>query len=101
MITDTEVKLKEIAQTTNPVLKKYGVKSAGVFGSHARGDERPDSDVDILVSIGEKPLSLWDIVALRSELSKLLKKTVDLISDKAIVPYFEEKIYHDLKPIYP
>ncbi len=93
--------VEEIAVTAKPVLQKYGVKSAGIFGSRARGESRPDSDIDILVSFGEKPISLWDMVALKDELSRLLHGVVDLISDKAIVPYFKDYIYHDLKPIYP
>jgi uncharacterized protein len=93
--------IEEIAKIANPVLQKYGVASAGVFGSHARGEARQDSDIDLIVSFGEKPISLWDMIALRDDLSKLLNKVVDVISDKAIVPYFKDTIYHDLKPIYP
>lgn len=91
---------KEIAKEIKPVLEKYGVKSAGLFGSYARGDARADSDIDILVSLGPKPLSLWDFVAFKNELSEKLKKTVDLISDKAIISYFKDYIYKDLIPLY-
>lgn len=95
-----DISIQEIAKEVKPVMQKYGVKSAGLFGSYARGDARADSDVDILVSLGSKPLSLWDFVAFKNELSDILKKTVDLISDKAIIPYFKDYIYKDLKPLY-
>ena len=79
---------------------KYEVRYAGIFGSYARGDARPDSDVDILVSLGDRPFSVWDFVGFKEELSERLQKPVDLISDKAIVPYFRDYIYRDLKIIY-
>jgi|SRR3989344_1208052 len=93
--------VQDITKAVSPVFEKYGVRYAGLFGSQARGDARPDSDVDILVSLGEKPPSLWDLVDLKDELSECLHKKVDLLSDKAIVPYFRDYIYRDLKRIYP
>ncbi len=90
----------EIALNIEPILKKYAVKSAGIFGSYARGDQRPDSDVDILISMGSRVLSLWDLIGCRDELSVALGRKVDLISDKSIVPYFHDYIYRDLKMIY-
>ena len=45
-----------------PALRERGVSHAAVFGSRARGDNRPDSDVDILVEIG--PISLWGVCRL-------------------------------------
>lgn len=97
---NTTVSIEEISREVKPIMEKYGVKSAGLFGSYARGDARADSDIDILVSLGKKPLSLWDFVAFKDELSDKLKKTVDLISDKTIIPYFKDYIYKDLKPLY-
>lgn len=92
--------VKEIAESIKPILEKYGVNYAGIFGSYARGDSRPDSDVDILVSLGEKILSVWDMVGFKTELSEQLKRPVDLISDKAVIPYFKNNIYRDLQIIY-
>ncbi len=92
--------IEEIAQTAKPVLEKYGVRYAGLFGSYARGDARPDSDVDILVSLGDAQICLWDLVGFRDELSERLRKPVDLVSDRAVIPYFRDYIYRDLKTIY-
>lgn len=92
--------IKNIGEAIRPVLEKYEVRYAGIFGSHARGDARPDSDVDILVSLGDKPISVWDFVGFKEELAERLQKPVDLISDKAIVPYFRDYVYRDLKIIY-
>lgn len=83
-----------------PVFEKYGVRYAGLFGSYARGEEKPESDIDILVKKGDKPLSLLDFVRMRDELSTVFNKKVDIVSDSAVVPYFKEYIFKDLRPIY-
>lgn len=92
--------VKTVSTIGQPIFKKYGVRYAGLFDSHARGDARPDSDIDILVSLGDNPLSLWELVAFRSELAKQFNKPVDLVSDQAVVPYFRDYIYRDLKTVY-
>lgn len=91
--------ITSISESSRPIFKKYGLKKAGIFGSFARGDEKPESDIDILISIGE-PLSMWELAGLREELSAHLKRPVDIVSDKAIISYFKDYIYSDLKTIY-
>ena|SRR3989344_4503238 len=95
-----EEKIKHIAEKTSPIFQKYGIKYAGIFGSYARGDERPDSDVDILVSFGDQTFTLLDFISFKEEISELLKKPVDVVSDRAVIPYFRDYIYRDLTPIY-
>ncbi len=63
--------LKEISEKAQPVFEKYGVVRVRIFGPFARGDARPDSDVDFLVSYG-KTLSLWDYVGFRQDLKERL-----------------------------
>ncbi|MDE1988795.1 MAG: nucleotidyltransferase domain-containing protein, partial [Patescibacteria group bacterium] len=48
----------EMKNKISPVLKKYGIKRAAVFGSVSRGDDSPKSDVDIMVSLG-KPMGMF------------------------------------------
>ena len=90
----------EIKQKIEPVLRSHGVRRAAVFGSHARGDARADSDVDILLTIGDAKLSLWDLEGLRDELAKRLGRSVDIVSDRAIVPAMRDSIYEDLQVVY-
>src|SRR3989338_10163695 len=59
------------------ILKKEGIKKAGIFGSYARGEQKKNSDVDILVEFNG---SLLDLVGLEIELKKILKKKVDLVT---------------------
>ena len=65
------------------ILKKHGIKKAGIFGSFARGEERKRSDIDILIQ-PTKEMSFFDIVRLELELKKELKKRVDLLTYNGI-----------------
>ncbi|MDO8594453.1 MAG: nucleotidyltransferase family protein [bacterium] len=93
-------KIKQIAEKAAPVFEKYGIKYAGLFGSYARGNEREGSDIDILVRRGNKSLSLFDFFDMKDEISDALNKKVDLVSEKAVIPYFKDHIFNDLKVIY-
>jgi len=61
-----------------PILKKYGVKKASLFGSVVRGDIHKNSDIDILVEI-TKEKSLFEVMDIQFELEKALGKKVDLV----------------------
>lgn len=93
------ITVESIAKKTKPVFEKYGVKQAGVFGSHARGDARKDSDVDILVSIGS-PIGIYEFIGLKFDLEKVLHKKVDLVSSRAINKYIKPYIEKDVTSIY-
>lgn len=59
--------------------QEYGIIEIGVFGSYVRGEQRPDSDVDILIELQDPPrLDLFDLVNLEYDLSDLLGVKVDL-----------------------
>ena len=86
---ENKSELKIIKEKIKPVLKKSGVKKAGIFGSYSRGDQKKESDIDILV---EMKGSLMDVVGLEIELRKLLRKKVDLLTYKAINPMLKKQI---------
>jgi len=58
--------------------ERYGVSYLGVFGSWVRGEQRPDSDVDILVDF-DRPIG-WEIVDLRDEIGERLGRRADLVT---------------------
>ena len=76
----TVVEIKEILQAQKEYLaEKYGIVEIGVFGSYVRGEQRPDSDVDILIQLPDPPcIDLFDLVNLEYYLSDLLGVKVDL-----------------------
>jgi predicted nucleotidyltransferase len=89
---------KEIEIIIN-ILKPFNPKRIGLFGSVARNEETPSSDIDILYTF-QSPITLFTLVDLQNKLQKELKKGVDLVSEKAIHPGIKEYILNDLKIIY-
>ena len=62
-----------------------------MFGSYARGEQKKDSDIDILIQ-PSKNMSLLDISGLKIELEKVLGKKVDIVSYNYIHPYLKDAI---------
>ena len=83
--------LKKLQEIAVPILKKAGVTRSSVFGSVARGDERNDSDVDILIEFRGKK-TLFDLVELQQSLESALGREVDLITRRSIHPPLKEII---------
>lgn len=65
------------------LLRRHGVESAGVFGSVARGDDGPDSDLDVIVHFA--PGVRRDVIALTAALESLLGVQVDVVDDEAVL----------------
>ncbi len=72
--------LKTIKSKIRAELQRHGITRAGIFGSYARGEQTPQSDVDILIEPGTSSFSLLDLVALQATLSARLSKPVDLLT---------------------
>ncbi|MBU1622413.1 MAG: nucleotidyltransferase domain-containing protein, partial [Nanoarchaeota archaeon] len=63
--------IKEIQRKVVPLLKKYGVVRAGIFGSYARGEQKKKSDLDLLIEVKKKSkFSLFDLVGLEMKLEQ-------------------------------
>lgn len=77
---------------------KYDISFLGIFGSYARGDFTPKSDLDLLAKFSRKK-SLLDLVRTERELSVALGVKVDLLTEKSISPYLKNKIMGGLKVI--
>jgi predicted nucleotidyltransferase len=74
--------------------EKYGLSVIAIFGSYCRGQQTESSDVDILVDF-QKPIGI-EFIDLASELEKLLKIRVDLVSKNGIKPQYFKHIEQDL-----
>jgi len=89
--------MNKIAQyfATKPVVKAY------LFGSYARGENGPDSDIDILVTFDKGArVSLFDHLGMIYELQDLLGKEVDLVTEGTLLPYIAKAAEKDKVLIY-
>jgi predicted nucleotidyltransferase len=69
-------------------LRARGVVHAALFGSRARGDDRPDSDTDIMIEIDpEAPVTIYDYVALKDYIASMFDGPVDVIDREGLKPY--------------
>lgn len=71
----------------------------GLFGSYARNEESPKSDVDLLVDYSESK-SMFDHVRIQRKLSELLNKQVDLVTRRSLHPYIKDYVMKDLQTVY-
>jgi predicted nucleotidyltransferase len=90
--------IEQIKKTIVPILQRYGVSKAALFGSSVRNQMRPDSDVDILVQI-DSDISLLDFVGLKIELEEELKRNVDIVEYDTIKPLLRKVILKEQKVI--
>ncbi len=89
----------EIREVIRPVLIRHHIKRAGIFGSVAKGYAAPDSDIDILVELGNQ-ISLLEFVGIKYELEDLLGRKVDLVEYQAVKPRLKDKILAEEIRIY-
>ena len=79
-------------------LKNYGVIEIGIFGSYLRGEEQPDSDVDILIDISRPAkLDLLDLLTIEDELSQDLDTSVELVLKSELKPAIGKKILSEVE----
>lgn len=90
---------EQMIQTIRDYFVTQPVRRAWLFGSYARGEERDDSDVDILVDFDEH-VGLLQHVHIMNELQQLLCKDVDLVTNGTLMPFAEETANRDKRIIY-
>lgn len=80
-----------------PELKRrFGIAKIGIFGSFARGEERPESDVDILVMFRDGKKTFDNFMGTKFYLEDLFKRKVDLVTDAALKPLIREPILREV-----
>jgi hypothetical protein len=80
------------------IAAQHGARTIRLFGSVARGDSRPDSDVDLLVEM-EPGRSLLDIGALLMELQQLLGRRVDIVEPEGLHWYIRDQVLQEAVPL--
>jgi predicted nucleotidyltransferase len=89
--------LEKIRQNRDQILAialKNGADRLRVFGSIARNEDRPDSDVDFLVTMLPGH-DLLDMISLSQDLEELLHQKTDVVSEEEVSPYLRDRIFKE------
>ncbi len=99
MSSPSSATIKETLRQHLPALREeYGVESFALFGSYVRGEQHPDSDIDILVTFDDPP-GLLAFIELERTLSDLLGQSVDLVTENALKPRIGDRVRQEAEPI--
>lgn len=91
--------LRDILRRQLPSLAhRYHVASLGLFGSYVRHENRPDSDLDVLVTFSQAP-TLLRLIELENHLGDLLGVKVDLVMREALKPQIGRKVLAEVVPV--
>jgi len=94
---DTQVDEAKVAD----LCRRYGVRELSFFGSAARGELRPDSDIDMLVEfLPDAEIDLVDFAGLMLDLSQLLGRKVDLVSKNGLKPLIRAAVLEEARLFY-
>ena len=80
------------------IATKHGAYNLRVFGSVARGEARPDSDIDLLIEKGPTTSS-WFPAGLVLELEEMLGRRVEIVTEKALNPYLRDRVLSEAIPL--
>lgn len=94
MVDPVKSKREEILQ----VAKRHGVTRVRVFGSTARGDAGPQSDVDLLVDVGSEPTP-WFPGGLVTELEELLGRPVQVVTERGLDSLLRDRVLKEAVPL--
>jgi predicted nucleotidyltransferase len=86
--------LRILREHTPELREKYGVQSLSLFGSVARDEARPGSDVDLLVEFS-RPVGLFGLAALQEHLETLFGCKVDLGTPRSLRPGLREQVLQE------
>ena len=76
-----------------------GIVRLRMFGSAARGDERPDSDVDLIADFGS-PVGFFELIRAEDELASFFGRPVDLLTEGAISPFMRDTVFESAQTIF-
>lgn len=81
----------EVTKRLIDILRKNGAEKIEIFGSYARGEAKPGSDLDVIVKFGERK-SLLELVGIEQNLEDTLGIKVDLLTEASVSPYLIDRI---------
>jgi predicted nucleotidyltransferase len=87
-----------ILEKKDEIKEEFKAEVLGVFGSYARGEEKKESDIDVLVRFGEGA-TLLHLVGLGYYLEDLFGVPVDVVSERALHPMMKDDVLKELVPV--
>ena len=94
-----EYTFEELRRIVEPIAESYGMKQVYLFGSRARGDNRPDSDYDFCV-VTSDDCSLFELGGFFAELRDALGVEIDLVCEESLRDDFNREVLRDRKLLY-
>ena len=91
-----DVPVERIAQ----ICKRYGIQELAIFGSAARGDLRPDSDVDVMVEFLPGVAHGWEYFRIERELAEVFGRPVDLATKKWMKSRVKARVLPEARVVY-
>lgn len=86
------------AAAIREIAARHGAKRVRIFGSYARGEQRKESDLDLIVDL-EPGRSVLDLVAIKQDLEDLLGVSVDISTERSISPYIRDAVLKEAIPL--
>ncbi|MEI8306073.1 MAG: nucleotidyltransferase family protein [Chloroflexales bacterium] len=90
--------LHEQRETITRIAGRHGVTRLQVFGSVARGEDTPESDIDLLIETGAET-SAWFPAGLILDLEQLLGRRVEVVTERALRPELRERVLQEARPL--
>jgi predicted nucleotidyltransferase len=91
--------LREKRSQILEIAAKHGAFNVRVFGSVARGEETPESDIDFLIDYDRSKITPWFPGGLLMDLQDLLGRKVDVLTERGISPLIRERVLAEAKPL--
>lgn len=91
--------IKPLLNKISTICRENNVAMLGVFGSVARGEDSPTSDVDLLVKLS-KPVGFIEFISLEDKFRDILGRNVDLATEASLHPLIRKNVLADLHVIY-
>ncbi|MBI5162960.1 MAG: nucleotidyltransferase family protein [Magnetospirillum sp.] len=90
--------MSQLRAMQSDLRRRYPIREMGIFGSYVRGEQREDSDLDVLVDLGDG-VTLIDYVGLQLELSDALGLKVDLANKKTLKRRIGQRILSEVRTL--
>lgn len=78
--------------------KKHGVKDVRVFGSVARGEDTPESDIDLLINVTED-CDAFGFLDFQEDMQRLFKREIDIVFERGLYPTIQQRIMQEIQPV--